>query len=86
MRLWKIGLRIWIAVGSVLSFVTGWALFGHSPKPVELTSLYVAPMPTLEPLPPMGQGSVDDFQPRQPFALEQPSFPMFGPRFTTGGS
>jgi hypothetical protein len=56
MKPFKFGLRIWITVSSVLIFLTSWAIFGHSPKPISLQA-YVTPLPTLEPLPPM-PGSV----------------------------
>jgi hypothetical protein len=32
----KITLRIWIALTSMVSFLTGWALLSHAPKPVSL--------------------------------------------------
>lgn len=34
----KTGLRIWIAVTSILSFLAGWALLSHANKPVSLFS------------------------------------------------
>jgi len=33
MKLIKVGLRIWIALGSIVSFLGGWALLAHAPKP-----------------------------------------------------
>lgn len=32
----KISLRLWITLGSVVSFLGGWALFSHAGKPVPL--------------------------------------------------
>lgn len=34
----KIGLRVWIAITSLLSFLGGWAIFSHSGKPAPLFS------------------------------------------------
>jgi hypothetical protein len=33
MKLVKIGLRIWIALGSIVGFLGGWVLLAHAPKP-----------------------------------------------------
>jgi hypothetical protein len=32
----KLGIRIWIAITSVVSFLAGWALFSHAGKPAPL--------------------------------------------------
>lgn len=62
----KLGLRIWIAITSIVSFLGGWALFSHSGKPAPLFSSpatdtpvtaaqqvqpSLAPLPTLPPVP-----------------------------------
>jgi len=59
----KLALRIWITVTSLLSFLAGWALLSHAPKPVSIfpsqtTSsssasgpITVDPLPTLVPVP-----------------------------------
>ena len=61
----KLALRIWITVGSVLSFLLGWALLSHAPKPASVFSLFSSPatssgaadptslnpLPTLAPIP-----------------------------------
>ncbi|HVN55198.1 MAG TPA: hypothetical protein VMT46_12770 [Anaerolineaceae bacterium] len=36
MKPFKIGLRIWIALTSLVSFVAGWALLSHANKPAPL--------------------------------------------------
>jgi hypothetical protein len=85
----KFGFRAYIAAGSVIGFLGGWALLAHSPKPAPMVSqagpaATVEPLPTLAPLPPMGQLSA----PSQSFRLA-PSFSQtsaFRPRFRTGGS
>ena len=63
MKSFKIGLRVWIAITSIFSFLGGWALFSHSGKPAPLfpsaSSAQSAPavqssgaaLPTLAPIP-----------------------------------
>jgi len=59
----KFGLRVWIALTSVLSFLAGWMLLAHAGKPAPLiasqpaavdtsnSTSSIAPLPTLQPLP-----------------------------------
>ena len=59
----KLALRIWITITSVLSFLVGWALLSHAPKPASIFSSQtttsssvsgpaaVDPLPTLAPIP-----------------------------------
>lgn len=85
MKIVKFGLRFWITLGSVFSFMFGWAIFGHSLKPAQPVS-QTASLPTLEPLPPLDLTGSDpgiSFQHSQPSSFAQ-SF--FRPRFMTGGS
>jgi hypothetical protein len=90
MKFLKIGIRFWITLTSVLSFLTGWVMLAHAPKPNQATfssSNVAAPLPTLEPLNPLS-GSDDDnnFQ-NQPLFSVQPSVrSQFRPAFRTGGS
>ena len=48
----KIFLRYWFAITSVLSFMAGWIILAHSPKPVQPTKANndIAPLPTLPPI------------------------------------
>ena len=92
MKLLKIGLRFWIALSSLLSFVAGWILLAHAPKPVQAdqSSLVAAtPVPTLAPLPPLSAFDADggNFQ-DQPLPGIQPRSRsrFFDSFFTTGGS
>jgi hypothetical protein len=39
MKLFRKLLRYWIALASVLSFLGGWAILAHSPKPVETATV-----------------------------------------------
>ena len=38
MKLFRKILRYWIGIASVLSFLGGWVILAHSPKPVQLQS------------------------------------------------
>ncbi len=59
MKGFKLLLRIWIAIASVLGFLGGWSLLAHANKPAPLisssntaaSSSQLAPLPTLAPLP-----------------------------------
>ncbi len=84
MKLLKFGMRFWITLGSVFSFLFGWAVFSHSLKPAQPLKVEVAQAPTLEPLPPMNGFNGNGFQSQQP-SFFQPSFSP-GPFFMTGGS
>lgn len=91
MKNFKIGLRIWIAAVSVVSFIVGWVMFAHSGKPVSILgqssqlqpvqASQLQPIPTLPPLnfndP---QLSTQNIQP-----LPQPQT-LFQPRLRSGGS
>ena len=45
MKLTKIFLRYWFAITSVLSFVAGWVILAHSPKPVQPSTTTNGPVP-----------------------------------------
>ncbi len=94
MKLLKFGLNFWITITSVASFLTGWILLAHAPKPIQNNSsprVEVAPLPTLEPLAPLSDFN-SGFNNAQPQAQSSPFF-NFQPRrrsnfgsFFTGGS
>jgi hypothetical protein len=95
MRLFKFGLHLWIALTSVLSFLLGWVMLAHAPKPAQnvssSASSFVTPLPTLAPLSSHGFGNNPNngnFFQSSPFSL-QPSTnfaPAPMPIFRTGGS
>ena len=88
MKLLRFGIRFWITITSVISFLTGWIMLAHAPKPTgtNITNNNAAPMPTLEPLRPLSdfQTGEDDFQNAPSFEF-QPQNP-FRPSFRSGGS
>jgi hypothetical protein len=92
MKLLKIGIRFWITLTSVLSFMTGWVMLAHAPKPNQSNSVsgnLSAPVPTLEPLQPLSSFGSDynNFQNQQPLFSVQPGVrSQFRPSFKTGGS
>ncbi len=92
MKLLKFGLRFWITVTSILSFLTGWIMLAHAPKPSSTSSgssTVTTPLPTLEPLRPLS-----DFAPNDNNVQNQPTFGFQSqnqsrpsrPFFSTGGS
>ncbi len=91
----KIGLRIWLAVTSILSFLFGWILFSHAGKPAPLISSQpVVSQPgqiqaaNLPPVPSIDQltsgNSSGGLQPLP--SLPQNVSPNFFPRFSSRGS
>ena len=52
MKLFRKILRYWFAIASVLSFLGGWAILAHSPKPVQPQAAVAAPaaLPSLPPI------------------------------------
>ncbi len=95
MKILKLGLRLWITVTSLMSFLVGWVMLAHAPKPNTSNSAAanpassVAPMPTLAPLPPlMGNNNNSDFQNQNQFQFNDQPQIIIRPRplFSTGGS
>jgi hypothetical protein len=90
MKLLKAGIRFWITITSVLSFLTGWVMLAHAPKPNQPGSAspnISSPLPTLEPLNPLSGFDSDDNSQNQPLFSVQPSIrSQFRPSFRTGGS
>jgi hypothetical protein len=97
MRAIRLGLRLWMSLGSILSFAAGWILLAHAPKPVQpvaTPSSMAAPVPTLAPLPSLNFGANNSgpapqslqFQ-NPPVVIQQPNPSVFFPPvFRTGGS
>jgi hypothetical protein len=51
MKFFRKILRYWIAFASIISFLVGWVILAHSPKPVQAAT--VQPSVTLPKLPPI---------------------------------
>ena len=91
----KLGLRVWILITSLFSFLGGWALLSHAGKPVPLgsqvqpvapASSSLAPIPTLPAVPSidsMTSGSAN-LQPLP--SLQLNTSQSYFPRIRTGGS
>jgi len=93
MKLLKSALRFWITTTSVISFVGGWIILAHAPKPAQLKSLTAndntAPLPTLEPLPPLSSRintEENNFQNPPLFSIQPQTRARVNPFFATGGS
>ena len=87
MKILRFGLRFWITLTSIVSFMAGWVMLVHSPKPIQSSQVVAQSLPTLEPLPPLDQfNSGNEFQQSQTFSLPRRNrFSLF-PNFRTGGS
>jgi hypothetical protein len=55
MKFWKVLLRGWITLASLTSFLGGWIVLAHAPKPNQFNPAKLAPMPALEPVPSLDQ-------------------------------
>jgi hypothetical protein len=51
MKLFRKLLRYWIAFASIISFLAGWVILAHSPKPVQAATVqHSAALPSLPPI------------------------------------
>jgi hypothetical protein len=81
----KNGLRWWLAITSVMSFLGGWIVLAHSPKPIQPTAnTSLAPIPTLPPLQINGNNNGFNFFQSNSQSNSQPSLGFRSMR--TGGS
>jgi hypothetical protein len=81
----KFGLRIWLAIVSIFSFLAGWILFAHSNKPASILQnqpAQIDPFPAVLPSLPSLNNPFSQLQSR-PQVRQAPSFL---PRLRTGGS
>ena len=88
MKIYKKGIRLWITVTSLLSFLVGWVMLAHAPKPVQAGASQgstIAPMPTLAPLPSLSDDE-NSFQNPSVLMTQPRGFARQSPFFTTGGS
>ncbi|MCL4528613.1 MAG: hypothetical protein M1282_04290 [Chloroflexi bacterium] len=88
MTLFKLGLRVWIALTSIVSFLVGWIALAHSPKPVQPTSVSVSsapgvsitPLPTLAPLSPLNFSNNGGNLQSQSFSVQPAPQPQVQPQ------
>ncbi len=88
MKILRMGLRSWITLASLASFVGGWVTLVHAPKPFQVSKQSVAaPLPTLEPLPPLStSGPVGPVQDQPLFNVQPRVRSSLFPFFRTSGS
>ena len=92
LKLMKTVLRVWIATTATGSFLAGWALLAHAPKPVQAApaaNAQALPLPTLAPLPPLdisGSSGGPGLQPPTFIIQGSPSLFAQAPLLRTGGS
>ncbi len=55
MKLWKSLIRIWLTLASLISFLVGWAVLAHAPKPNQFNPSNVPAAPKLNPVPSLDQ-------------------------------
>jgi hypothetical protein len=62
MKFWKSVIRIWFTLASLASFLVGWAVLAHAPKPNQFSPSNVPSMPRLDPVPSLNQVMSDQSQ------------------------
>ncbi len=55
MKIWKSIIRIWFTFASLASFLVGWAVLAHAPKPNQFDPSSVPSLPRLDPVPSLNQ-------------------------------
>jgi hypothetical protein len=55
MKLWKTLIRIWLTLASLISFLVGWVVLAHAPKPNQFNASSVPAAPKLDPVPSLDQ-------------------------------
>ena len=90
MKLYRFALNTWITLASLLSFLLGWVLLAHAPKPVQpvqAAAISAPALPTLQPLQDLQfGGGGNSFQNFQIPSNNFPSNPAPLTVFRTGGS
>ncbi len=89
MKIVKKGLRVWLTIASVFTFLGGWIILSHSNKPAPLqinTPAIAAPSTSNNTFNSFGSNSNSNIQSfNSPFS-SQNNFQTFSPRIRTGGS
>ena len=55
MKFWKSLIRVWFTLASLASFLIGWAVLAHAPKPNQFNAANIPAMPRLDPVPSLDQ-------------------------------
>jgi hypothetical protein len=55
MKIWKLIIRIWFTFASLGSFLFGWVILAHAPKPNQIDASSIASAPRLDPVPSLDQ-------------------------------
>jgi hypothetical protein len=55
MKFWKSLIRVWFTLASLSSFLIGWVVLAHAPKPNQFNPANVPAMPRLDPVPSLDQ-------------------------------
>jgi hypothetical protein len=88
MKFLKIGLRFWLTITSMLSFLMGWVMLAHAPKPNPaplVSSNSLAPLPELNPFHNLDSDE-ESFENHSFFNMQPNVNSQFRPAFRTGGS
>ncbi|HSA99519.1 MAG TPA: hypothetical protein VLE49_02635 [Anaerolineales bacterium] len=72
MKLWKTLIRIWLTLASLISFLVGWVVLAHAPKPNQFKASNVQAAPKLDPVPSLDQVMNSDQSQAQSFLSVQP--------------
>jgi hypothetical protein len=67
MKFWKSVIRIWFTLASLASFLVGWAVLAHAPKPNQFDPSNISAMPRLDPVPSLDQVMLSDQSQTQSF-------------------
>ncbi len=87
MKLWKILIRVWLTLASVVSFVVGWVALAHAPKPNQFNPSNVPAAPKLDPVPSLDQVMSSGQSETRGFVRVQPAQPVQQmPMLRSGGS
>jgi hypothetical protein len=55
MKFWKSLIRVWFTLASLASFLIGWAVLAHAPKPNQFNLSDIPAAPRLDPIPSLDQ-------------------------------
>ncbi len=87
MKIWKNLIRMWLTLVSLASFLVGWVVIAHAPKPNQFNPASVPAMPKLDPVPSLDQVMSSDQSQTQNFFQLQPAQPITRrPVLRSGGS